>query len=247
MEAQRQAAEQIAERVRRALTRDAAGSLPPLPFPLQPNLTPRRLPSLEPVDLNPPVTGTPRVAAVTALLIPPVALGSCGEGGGGASLEPHPFDCQVLLIKRAQGGTHGGQLALPGGKMEPGETPQQTAIRELHEELGFDADDPQHGITIVGTLDPAYVPASNFLIHIVVAVAPSTPQLHPDPTEVAGVVGAELGIFDPRLSVHDVDGDQNGVPLRYGAFVVPGELRVWGLTARLLCELAGRVAEESAR
>jgi len=247
VEAQRQAAEQIAERVRRALTRDAAGSLPPLPFPLQPNLTPRRLPSLEPVDLNPPVTGTPRVAAVTALLIPPVALGSCGESGGGASLEPHPFDCQVLLIKRAQGGTHGGQLALPGGKMEPGETPQQTAIRELHEELGFDADDPQHGITIVGTLDPAYVPASNFLIHIVVAVAPSTPQLHPDPTEVAGVVGAELGIFDPRLPVHDVDGDQNGVPLRYGAFVVPGELRVWGLTARLLCELAGRVAEESAR
>ena len=72
------------------------------------------------------------------------------------------------------------------------------------------------------------------------------PRLHPDPTEVAGVVGAELGIFDPRLPVHDVDGEQNGVPLRYGAFVVPGELRVWGLTARLLCELAGRVAEESA-
>jgi len=247
MEAQRQAAEQIAERVRRALTRDATGSLPPLPFPLQPNLTPRRLPGLEPVDLNPPVKGTPRVAAVTALLVPPVALGSCGVGGGGASVEPHPFDCQVLLIKRAQGGTHGGQLALPGGKMEPGETPQQTAIRELHEELGFDADDPQHGVTIVGTLDPAYIPASNFLIHIVVAVAPERPALNPDPTEVAGIVGAELGIFDPRLPVHDVDGDQNGVPLRYGAFVVPGELRVWGLTARLLCELAGRVAEGSAR
>ena len=247
MEAQRQAAEQIAERVRRALARDASGNLPPLPFPLQPNLTPRRLPSLEPVDLNPPVEGVPRVAAVTALLIPPVALGSCSVGGGGASVEAHPFDCQVLLIKRAQGGTHGGQLALPGGKMERGETPQQTAIRELHEELGFDADDPQHGITVVGTLDPAYIPASNFLIHVVVAVAPETPTLNPDPTEVAGVVGAELGIFDPRLPVHDVDGDQNGVPLRYGAFVVPGELRVWGLTARLLCELAGRVAEESAR
>jgi 8-oxo-dGTP pyrophosphatase MutT (NUDIX family) len=247
VEAQRQAAEQIAERVRRALARDASGNLSPLPFPLQPNLTPRRLPGLEPVNLNPPVEGVPRVAAVTALLIPPVALGSCSVGGGGASVEAHPFDCQVLLIKRAQGGTHGGQLALPGGKMERGETPQQTAIRELHEELGFDADDPQHGITLVGTLDPAYIPASNFLIHVVVAVAPETPTLNPDPTEVAGVVGAELGIFDPRLPVHDVDGDQNGVPLRYGAFVVPGELRVWGLTARLLCELAGRVAEESAR
>ena len=247
MERQEQAAQRIAERLRRALARDAAGALAPLPFPLQPNLTPRRLPGLEPVDLNPPVEGTPRIAAVTALLVPPVALGACSVNSGGESVDVHPFDCQVLLIKRAQGGTHGGQLALPGGKMEPGETPQQTAIRELHEELGFDADDPQHGIIVVGSLDPAYIPASNFLIHVVVAVAPSTPQLHPDPTEVAGVVGAELGIFDPRLPVHDVDGEQNGVQLRYGAFVVPGELRVWGLTARLLCELAGRVAEESAR
>ena len=156
------------------------------------------------------------------------------------------FVCQVLLIKRAQGGTHCGQLALPGGKMEPGETPEQTAMRELHEELGIDVGDPLHRIVVVGSLDPAYIPASNFLIHVVVAVAPNTPTLHPDPTEVAGVVGAELGIFDPRLPVHDVDGEQSGVPLRYGAFVVPGELRVWGLTARLLCELAGRVAEESA-
>ena len=245
MERQEAAAQRIAERLRRALARDAAGALAPLPFPLQPNLTPRRLPSLEPVDLNPPVEGTPRVAAVTALVVPPVALGACGPNGGD-DVEVHPFDCQVLLIKRAQGGTHGGQLALPGGKMEPGETPEQTAMRELHEELGIDVGDPLHRIVVVGSLDPAYIPASNFLIHVVVAVAPNTPTLHPDPTEVAGVVGAELGIFDPRLPVHDVDGEQSGVPLRYGAFVVPGELRVWGLTARLLCELAGRVAEESA-
>ncbi len=246
METRRQVAAQIAERVRRALTRDAQGNLPPLPFPLPLNLTPRRLPGLEPVDLNPPIEGVRRVAAVTALLVPPVALGACGVSGGGESVVPHPFDCQVLLIKRAQGGPHGGQLALPGGKMEEGETPKETAIRELREELGFDADDPRHGITVVGSLDPVYIAASNFLIHVVVAVASETPQLHPDPSEVAGVVGAELGIFDPRLPVHDVDGEGNGVPLRYGAYVVPGELRVWGLTARLLSELAGRVAEESA-
>lgn len=62
------------------------------------------------------------------------------------------------------------------------------------------------------------------------------------------MVGAELGIFDPRLPVHDVDGDQNGV--RRSA-TAPLWCRVncgsWGLTARLLCELAGGVAEESAR
>ena len=237
----------LADRIEEALRRDATGRLPALPLPLPEALTPLRLPGLEPVDLNPPPSSNPRIAVVTALLVPPVALGSCSPTGGGESIDPHPYDCQVLLIKRAEHGRHGGQIALPGGKVEGNETAQETAIRELHEELGFDADDPQHGITLVGTLDPAYIPASNFLIHVVVAVAPETPTLNPDPTEVAGVVGAELGIFDPRLPVHDVDGDQNGVPLRYGAFVVPGELRVWGLTARLLCELAGRVAEESAR
>ena len=82
MERQEAAAQRIAERLRRALARDAAGALAPLPFPLQPNLTPRRLPSLEPVDLNPPVEGTQRVAAVTALVVPPVALGACGPNGG---------------------------------------------------------------------------------------------------------------------------------------------------------------------
>ena len=123
----------LADRIEEALRRDATGRLPALPFPLPEALTPLRLPGLEPVDLNPPASSNPRIAVVTALLVPPVALGSCSPTGGGESVDPHPFDCQVLLIKRAQGGTHGGQLALPGGKMEPGETPQQTAIRELHE------------------------------------------------------------------------------------------------------------------
>jgi 8-oxo-dGTP pyrophosphatase MutT (NUDIX family) len=158
----------------------------------------------------------------------------------------HPFDCQVLLIERAQGGVYGGQLALPGGKMESGESPEETAVRELHEELGVHVNDPEHRIQMVGHLDPAYSPASGFLIHIMVAVAPEVPLLKPDPAEVVSTVGVSLGVFDPRLPVHEVEGVHGGERLRYGAYPAPGDRRVWGLTARLLCELAGRVAEESA-
>jgi 8-oxo-dGTP pyrophosphatase MutT (NUDIX family) len=233
----------LADRIEEALRRDAAGRLPELPFPLPEALTPLRLPGLEPVDLNPPASSNPRIAVVTALLVPPVALGSCSPTGGGESVDPHPFDCQVLLIKRAEHGRHGGQIALPGGKVEGSETAQETAIRELHEELGFHAADPEHEIRFVGSLDAAYVPASNFLVKVLVAVAPQTPQITPDPREVAETLGAELGLFDPRHEVHVIDAKEQGQLLRYGGIPVPGERRVWGLTARLLCELASRLAQ----
>ena len=232
----------LADRIEEALRRDATGRLPTLPLPLPDALTPLRLPGLEPVDLNPPASSNPRIAVVTALLVPPVALGSCSPTGGGDSVDPHPYDCQVLLIKRAERGRHGGQIALPGGELEGNETPQETAIRELHEELGFHAADPDHDIRFVGSLDPAYVPASNFLVQVLVAVAPQTPLITPDPREVAETLGAELGLFDPRHEVHVVDATEEGQPLRYGVIPVPGERRVWGLTARLLCELASRLA-----
>ena len=233
----------LADRIEEALRRDAAGRLPTLPLPLPEALTPLRLPGLEPVDLNPPASSNPRIAVVTALLVPPVALGSCSPTGGGGSVDPHPFDCQVLLIRRAEHGRYGGWIALPGGKVEGNETAQETAIRELHEELGFNAADPEHEIRFVGSLDPAYVPATNFLIQVLVAVAPQTPQITPDPREVAETLGAELGLFDPRHAVHVVDVEEQGQLMRYGVIPVPGERRVWGLTARLLCELASRLAQ----
>ena len=57
-----------------ALARDEAGALPPLPIPLPDELTPRLLPDLTPIDLNPPYEGSPRRAVVVALLVPPVAV-----------------------------------------------------------------------------------------------------------------------------------------------------------------------------
>ena len=88
-----------------------------------------------------------------------------------------------LLTERARGlRSHGGQYALPGGRFDPGETPAETALRELFEETGLrlGVDD------ILGTLDD-YPTRSGYLITPVVVWAAHHPPLRPNPAEVESV------------------------------------------------------------
>jgi 8-oxo-dGTP pyrophosphatase MutT (NUDIX family) len=89
----------------------------------------------------------------------------------------------LILTGRAAGlRSHGGQWALPGGRMDAGETPVMTALRELSEEIGLElrADD------ILGTLDD-YPTRSGYLITPVVAWGGQHPPLQLNPDEVASV------------------------------------------------------------
>jgi 8-oxo-dGTP pyrophosphatase MutT (NUDIX family) len=92
-----------------------------------------------------------------------------------------PGEAAFLLTKRTPKlRAHGGQWALPGGRVDPGETIEQTALRELHEELGVLASTDD----ILGTLDD-YPTRSGYLIAPVVVWAPGV-TLTPNPSEVAG-------------------------------------------------------------
>ena len=92
-----------------------------------------------------------------------------------------PGDAAFLLTRRTPRlRAHGGQWALPGGRVDPGETIEQTALRELHEELGVLASTDD----ILGTLDD-YPTRSGYLIAPVVVWAPGA-ALSPNPSEVAG-------------------------------------------------------------
>ena len=51
-------------------------------------------------------------------------------------------DKRILLAQRPEGKTLAGLWEFPGGKVEPGERPEQTLIRELHEEIGIDVSEP---------------------------------------------------------------------------------------------------------
>jgi mutator protein MutT len=110
------------------------------------------------------------------------------EAGLGADLPPLPRHTRwqqapaLLLTRRAEGlRSHAGQWALPGGRIEPGETPEAAALRELAEEVGLEL--PAQAV--LGRLDD-YATRSGYLITPVVLWGGTAQVLRPDPAEVAG-------------------------------------------------------------
>ena len=73
-----------------------------------------------------------------------------------------------VLIKRANRGRNAGQWALPGGKVEAGETGLEAALREAHEEVGL----PAIGVRVLGELDDLSA-ATGFIISPFILAAPT--------------------------------------------------------------------------
>lgn len=89
----------------------------------------------------------------------------------------------LLLTRRAAGmRAHAGQWALPGGRVDPGETAVRAALRELHEELGLHV----HENDVLGELDD-YATRSGYVITPVVVWAGRSDGVAPNPDEVASV------------------------------------------------------------
>jgi 8-oxo-dGTP pyrophosphatase MutT (NUDIX family) len=146
----------------------------------------------------------------------------------------HPLDASLgfPLIRRPETMRHhGGQIALPGGAVEAGESYRGAALRELREELGIGLDES----SIVGELSPLEVPRSGFTIHPFVAYMDSVPEYLVQPDEVASLFEARLdGLLDPEA--RRVEARRFGVevwPVPY--YPVCGE-KIWGATAMILSE-----------
>jgi 8-oxo-dGTP pyrophosphatase MutT (NUDIX family) len=105
----------------------------------------------------------------------------------------------LLLTKRARGlRNHGGQWALPGGRVDPPETVQAAALRELSEEVGLVLGED----AVLGVLDD-YPTRSGFIITPIVVWSGTPAVLTPNPDEVASVHRIPLAELDkpevPRL------------------------------------------------
>jgi 8-oxo-dGTP pyrophosphatase MutT (NUDIX family) len=154
-------------------------------------------------------------------------------------LYPHDGAWHFPLMKRVEDGlTHGGQISLPGGSQEAGESLQATALREACEEIGAAC----AGVEVLGQLSPIYIPPSNFLVTPTVGYANRRPDFRCDSREVAELIEVPLSaLFDPQVMKREpwtLRGTTVEVP-----FYQVGLHKVWGATAMILSEFSMLLAE----
>jgi 8-oxo-dGTP pyrophosphatase MutT (NUDIX family) len=167
------------------------------------------------------------------------------------SLPPKPGSVMILLYPDGEQikfpltkrheylGAHGGQVSLPGGKAEPGETAIETALRETEEEIGVSAQQ----IKVIGQLSQFFVMPSNFMVIPVVGFVEQRPAYQAQQSEVVRIIEGNLSdlILPDAIHTKEIIAAKM-YPMLAPHFEIEGEI-VWGATAMMLNELRVIVRE----
>lgn len=143
-----------------------------------------------------------------------------------------------LTLRPTQMADHGGQVSLPGGRCDAGETIWRTACREFGEELGCTTEFMEP----IGELTPLYVFASKHMVTPMVAASSMRPSFRPNPDEVAELIFLPLRdlIADNAASVGTLK--RGTVQFDAPGFRI-GNHFVWGATAMVLGQMRDMVRE----
>ena len=154
-----------------------------------------------------------------------------------AGLIDRPEGFSVLLtLRTAHLRSHAGQIALPGGRADPGEQPWDTALREAQEEVGLDP----ALVEVAGLSDPFWTRTGYLITPVVGFVRPDI-ALDPNPDEVADVFEVPFAFLmdaaNHKTLLRELpDGS------RHEVWAMPYEDRhIWGVTAMLLRDLYTRL------
>ncbi|MGH6652850.1 MAG: CoA pyrophosphatase [Sphingopyxis sp.] len=146
-------------------------------------------------------------------------------------------DPGIILTQRPQWlRSHAGQVAFPGGKIDPGDVDAvDAALREAEEEIGLNRRD----VTVAGTCD-AYRSGSGYHITPVLGVIPADLPLDPNPDEVEDWFEVPIDIlFNPEnYALHHAH--WQGHDRHYYDMMWQGR-RIWGVTAGIIVNLARRM------
>lgn len=155
-------------------------------------------------------------------------------------LYPHFDALHFLLTRRTEDvENHKGQISLPGGAQEDGESLLDTALRETFEEVGIVVDPS----CVLGQLSPVFIPPTRFLLTPYVAALPERPAFAPMAREVAELIDVPVAaLLDPSVirretwTLRDMEVE---VP-----FFQIGPYKVWGATAMVLSEFAAVIGRD---
>ena len=134
---------------------------------------------------------------------------------------------------------HAGQVSLPGGTIDAGESAEAAALREAEEEIGIRAD----RVRIVGTLSTLWVAVSNFVVHPFIGVTDERPEFLLHPEEVEALLEVPVDHLRDASRLRWMTRERQGHPVRYPYYDVGGQV-VWGATAMILGEFACLFDEE---
>lgn len=173
-------------------------------------------------DLNPDVRRSSALLRPAAVLIPVIA---------------RPEGATVLMTRRSDSlASHTGQIAFPGGRLDPGETAVQAAVREAFEEVALDP----AAVEPLGFSDP-YETVTGFLVTPVVAWLAQPPVTTPAPEEVAEVFETPWDfLMDPANHRRDFY-ERDGQPRRWFWAMPWTDRYIWGATAGILRALRIRL------
>ena len=178
---------------------------------------------------------------------PPVLL-----TGDHAELDERPLDALtpaavlVAVTDRAAPGViltqrtdmlrrHAGQIAFPGGRLDPGEDAVAAALREAEEEIGLPAAVP----TVVGPVEP-YRTVTGYTVTPVLATIPADLRFTPSADEVASVFEVPLDFLLDPATCRESDVIWRGHERHVYEWDWEGR-RIWGATAAMIVNLRRRL------
>ena len=149
-------------------------------------------------------------------------------------LYPKQNEMHIALIRRPiYRGVHSGQIALPGGKVEPEDVSlMDTALRETWEEVGV----AKNLVKIVKTMTKVFIPPSNFWVHPFIGITKTRPNFKKQDDEVAEILEVPIAslLDDSNIEMQTIS-NTYVKNLKVPAFNLQGAI-AWGATAMMLNE-----------
>jgi 8-oxo-dGTP pyrophosphatase MutT (NUDIX family) len=151
------------------------------------------------------------------------------------AITDRPEPGTILTVRREHLRTHAGQIAFPGGRIDPGEEPVAAALREAQEEILL----PPAAAEVVGTIE-AYRTVTGYVVHPVIAVISPDLPLEPHEHEVAEWFEAPLAFLLDRANHQQRSALFQGVERHYYE-IIWNDRRIWGATAAMIINLSRRL------
>lgn len=176
---------------------------------------------------EPAAQGCVAAAVLVPILMPANQNGKSSSSPG----------AEVILTERASGlRRHAGQMSFPGGRIEPGETALQAALRETEEEISL----PAAQVIPLGYLG-GVTTSLGFHITPIVGISSYPGQFHPDSQEVARILPVPLSQLLDTKGYYQRRWDDRGKHRRSWV-VAHDDADIWGATAGIIVALGAAVA-----